>query len=99
MIMPSIRTVIADDEHLARKKLRLLLGSEPGVQVVAECEDGQQTVGAVQDHRPDLLLIDIRMPDLDGFQVLRNKCRLWFLRLPTINLRFEPSKRPPWIIC
>jgi two-component system, LytTR family, response regulator len=70
MIMPAIRTIIADDEHLARKKLRLLLGSEPGVQVVAECEDGQQTIGAVQDHKPDLLLIDIRMPDLDGFQVL-----------------------------
>jgi two-component system LytT family response regulator len=70
MIMPAIRTVIADDEHLARKKLRLLLGSEPGVQVVAECQDGQQAIGAVQDHRPDLLLIDIRMPDLDGFQVL-----------------------------
>jgi two-component system, LytTR family, response regulator len=70
MMMPAIRTVIADDEHLARKKLRLLLGSEPGVQVVAECQDGQETIGAVQDHKPDLLLIDIRMPDLDGFQVL-----------------------------
>jgi two-component system LytT family response regulator len=70
MIVPAIRTVIADDEHLARKKLRLLLDSEPGVQVVAECQDGQQTLAAVQAHKPDLLLIDIRMPDLDGFQVL-----------------------------
>jgi|SRR5271166_3175475 len=70
MIVPAIRTVIADDEHLARKKLRLLLGSEPGVQVVAECEDGRQTIEAVQAHKPDLLLIDVRMPDLDGFQVL-----------------------------
>jgi two-component system LytT family response regulator len=70
MIIPSIRTIIADDEPLARKKLRLLLGSEPGVQVVAECQDGQQTIGAVQKHKPDLLLIDIRMPDVDGFEVL-----------------------------
>ena len=70
MIMPAIRTVIADDEPLARKKLRLLLGSEPGVQVVAECQDGQQTIGAVRAHRPDLLLIDVRMPDVDGFEVL-----------------------------
>jgi Response regulator of the LytR/AlgR family len=70
MIMPSIRTVIADDEPLARKKLRLLLGSEPGVQVVAECQDGQQTISAVRDHKPDLLLIDVRMPDVDGFEVL-----------------------------
>jgi two-component system, LytTR family, response regulator len=70
MIMPAIRTVIADDEHLARKKLRLLLGSEPGVQVVAECQDGHQAIGAVRAHKPDLLLIDIRMPDVDGFEVL-----------------------------
>jgi two-component system, LytTR family, response regulator len=71
MIMPAIRTVIADDEPLARKKLRLLLGSEPGVQVVAECQDGQETIGAVHAHKPDLLLIDVRMPDADGFEVLR----------------------------
>src|ERR1700690_3708606 len=70
MIMPAIRTVIADDEPLARKKLRLLLGSEPGVQVVAECQDGQQTIQAVRAHKPDLLLIDVRMPDVDGFEVL-----------------------------
>jgi two-component system, LytTR family, response regulator len=70
MITPAIRTIVADDEHLARKKLRLLLEAEPAVQVVAECQDGQQTIRAVRDHKPDLLLIDIRMPDLDGFQVL-----------------------------
>jgi two-component system, LytTR family, response regulator len=71
MITPAIRTIIADDEHLARKKLRLLLGAEPAVQVVAECQDGQETIDAVRAQKPDLLLIDIRMPDLDGFQVLK----------------------------
>jgi two-component system LytT family response regulator len=71
MIVLAVRTIIADDEHLARKKLRLLLGSEPGVQVIAECQDGQQTIEAIKAHKPDLLLIDVRMPDLDGFQVLR----------------------------
>jgi two-component system LytT family response regulator len=70
MIMPAIRTVIADDEPLARTKLRLLLGSELGVQVVAECQNGQETIGAVRAHKPDLLLIDVRMPDVDGFEVL-----------------------------
>jgi len=72
MILPALRTIIADDEHLARRKLRLLLESELGVRVVAECQDGQQTVDAVHAHKPDLLFIDIRMPDLDGFQVLEN---------------------------
>jgi two-component system, LytTR family, response regulator len=70
MIIPAIRTIIADDEHLSRQKLRLLLREESGVDVVAECQNGEQTVEAVHDHKPDLLLIDIRMPDLDGFQVL-----------------------------
>ncbi|HWY21177.1 MAG TPA: LytTR family DNA-binding domain-containing protein [Candidatus Acidoferrum sp.] len=65
-----VRTVIADDEHLARRKLRILLDSEPEVQVVAECHDGGQTLAAIRACRPDLLLLDIQMPDLDGFQVL-----------------------------
>jgi two-component system, LytTR family, response regulator len=67
---PPVRIIIADDERLARKKLRILLDSEPEVQVVAECEDGRQTVSAIHAHLPDLLLLDIQMPDLDGFQVL-----------------------------
>src|SRR4030088_841198 len=65
-----LRTVIADDESLARKKLRLLLDSEAEVNIVAECSDGRQTISAVKTCRPDLLLLDIQMPDLDGFQVL-----------------------------
>jgi two-component system LytT family response regulator len=65
-----VRTVIADDEPLARRKLRILLDSEAEVQVVAECQNGGQTVSAIRTCRPDLLLLDIQMPDLDGFQVL-----------------------------
>jgi two-component system LytT family response regulator len=67
---PPVRVIIADDERLARKKLRLLLESEPDVEIVAECENGRQTVSAIHACIPDLLLLDIQMPDLDGFQVL-----------------------------
>lgn len=65
-----VRTVIADDERLARQKLMILLESEPAVNVVAECQDGRQTVAAIRSFRPEMLLLDIQMPDLDGFQVL-----------------------------
>lgn len=67
----AVRVVIADDERLARQKVRILLDSEPNVAVVAECQDGRQTISAINCLRPDLLLLDIQMPDLDGFQVLK----------------------------
>src|ERR1700722_3522198 len=66
-----MRTIIADDERLARQKLLILLQSEPLVNVIAECQDGRQTVSAIRSLRPDMLLLDIQMPDLDGFQVLQ----------------------------
>jgi two-component system LytT family response regulator len=66
----TIRVVIADDERLARKKLRILLCAEPGIQVIAECREGAQTATVIRNLGPDLLFLDIRMPDLDGFQVL-----------------------------
>jgi CheY-like chemotaxis protein len=65
-----LRTVVADDERLARQKLLILLESEPAVNVIAECQDGSQTVSAIRTLRPDMLLLDIQMPEMDGFQVL-----------------------------
>lgn len=70
MVVPTMRTVIADDECLSRKKLRILLSSENGVDVAAECQDGKQAVDAVRIYKPDLLFLDIEMPDLNGFEVL-----------------------------
>jgi two-component system LytT family response regulator len=69
-VIPIIRTIIADGDRLTRRKLRSLLSTEAGVDVVAECRDGRHTVSAVKTHNPDLLLLNIRMPDIDGFQVL-----------------------------
>lgn len=69
--MSTIRTIIADDEKLARTKLRILLNSETEINIVAECCDYQQTVQAVHTCKPDLLLLDVQMPGPDGFHVLR----------------------------
>ena len=65
-----MRVIIADDEPLARSKIRLMLNNEAGVQVLAECQNGSDTVQALRAYKPDLLFLDIRMPDLDGFEVL-----------------------------
>ena len=72
MIAPVIRTIIADDETLARKKLRLLLQAEIGVEIVDECKDGKHAIDAVLAHRPDLILLDVQMPNGDGFEVLNS---------------------------
>jgi two-component system LytT family response regulator len=67
----SLRVVLADDELLARQRLRRLLRREQDVRIVAECADGPATVTAVLRESPDLLLLDVQMPELDGFGVLR----------------------------
>jgi len=64
-----IRAVIADDEVLARQKLRALLRSEPDVEIVGECATAAETIELVHEASPDLLFLDIRMPDMDGFDI------------------------------
>ena len=68
---PPLRVVIADDEPLARHRLRRLLRGQPGVRIAAECADGGETIAAVLRESPDLLFLDVQMPELDGFGVLR----------------------------
>ncbi|HEU5162478.1 MAG TPA: response regulator [Thermoanaerobaculia bacterium] len=68
--MKPIRAIIVDDEPLARDLLREYLEGEPDVDVVAECANGFEAVKAVAEHDPDVLLLDIQMPKLDGFEVL-----------------------------
>jgi two-component system LytT family response regulator len=65
-----IRAVITDDEVLARQKLRQLLRDEPDIEIVGECATALETVELVTATNPDLLFLDIRMPDMDGFDVL-----------------------------
>jgi two-component system LytT family response regulator len=71
MPMPEIRAVIADDEPLARRGIRQLLAPHGDVVVVAEARDGHEAVRALRGLRPDLLFLDVQMPGLDGFSVLR----------------------------
>ena len=68
--LKKISTIIADDEPLARERIRTLLADEPDVEIVAECADGAQAFQETQQRRPDLLFLDVQMPRLDGFEVL-----------------------------
>ena len=67
----NIRTLIVDDEPLARERLRTLLEREEDVEVVGECGDGEEAVGAIQRLAPDLVFLDVQMPAVDGFEVVR----------------------------
>ncbi len=68
--MNTIRAITVDDEPLARERLRGLLAEEAGIELVAEAADGDEAVAAIRTHKPDLVLLDIQMPGLDGFGVL-----------------------------
>jgi len=67
----SIRVLLVDDHALVRRGFRMILDNEPDIDVVAEAEDGQVAIAAVRRHRPDVALIDIQMPVLDGLEATR----------------------------
>jgi DNA-binding NarL/FixJ family response regulator len=78
-----IRVLLVDDDALVRSGLRMMLAGADSVEVVGEAEDGREVLGAVDRHRPDVVLMDIRMPRLDGIEATR-------------LLRAQPS--PPEVI-
>ena len=67
-----IRVVVADDQELVRAGFRMLIDSEPDLAVVAEAPDGVAAVEAVRQHRPDVVLMDVRMPRMDGIEATRH---------------------------
>ena len=67
----TIRVLIADDQEMIRSGLRLILAAEPDIDVVAEASDGKEAVAAARRLRPDVTLMDIRMPRLDGIEATR----------------------------
>jgi two-component system LytT family response regulator len=70
MIAQSLRVLVVDDEALARQRLLSLLVHVPDVEVVGECQNGLEAVASIREARPDLVFLDVQMPELDGFDVI-----------------------------
>jgi DNA-binding NarL/FixJ family response regulator len=66
-----VRVILVDDDALVITGLRMMLAGDPRIEVVAELNDGDQLTAAVHDHRPDVVLMDIRMPRVDGIEAVR----------------------------
>jgi two-component system, LytTR family, response regulator len=67
----AVRTLIVDDERMARKRLRTLLTADADVDVVGECSNGRDAVTAIHEREPDLVFLDVQMPELDGLAVVQ----------------------------
>jgi len=72
----SINVIIADDHELVRYALRTLLEAETDIEVVGEAENGEGAVEAVQEHEPDVVLLDLRMPGMGGVEACRQICEM-----------------------
>jgi two-component system LytT family response regulator len=70
--MIKIRTLIVDDEPIARTRMASLLGEEADVEVVGQCSSGREALSAIQALSPDLLFLDIQMPEMDGLDLARS---------------------------
>jgi two-component system LytT family response regulator len=77
----TIRTMIVDDEVLARQNVEALLRDDPEITIVAQCGNGTQATEAIKKHQPDLLFLDVQMPGMTGFEVL---AKLPVERLPQV---------------
>jgi DNA-binding NarL/FixJ family response regulator len=71
---PLIRVVLADDQELVRSGFAMILSAQPDIEVVAEAGSGAAAVEAVRDHAPDVVLLDVRMPQMDGIEAARVVC-------------------------
>lgn len=79
--MEKIRTLIVDDEPLAREGLRLLVKGDSQIEIIGECTNGREAIRVLQKELPDLLFLDVQMPEINGFETL---AQAQVERLPTI---------------
>jgi len=70
MIAQTLRVLVVDDEALARQRLLSLLARVPDIEVLGECQNGLEAVASIRESRPDLVFLDVQMPELDGFDVI-----------------------------
>jgi len=66
-----IRSIVIDDEPLARRRIRRLLARDPDVEVLCDCSNGYEAIEAISEQSPDLIFLDVQMPEIDGFEVLQ----------------------------
>lgn len=66
----TIRALIVDDEPLARRRIRRMLAHDPEVAIVGDCSNGKEAIAAIKSESPDLIFLDVQMPEVDGFDVL-----------------------------
>lgn len=90
--MKSIRVILADDHHLVRAGIRSLLESIEGVEVLADCGDGREALDLIDEHRPDVAVLDIGMPGLNGLEVARRVSQLsQTTRIIILSMYADPS--------
>ena len=101
--MTKIRTLIVDDEPMARERVLTLLKQQPDIEVVGECADGAQALSAIERLEPELVFLDVQIPVMDGFGVLRalapTACPWWSSRPRTTSTRCAPSRCTRWTTC
>lgn len=98
-----IKVLIVDDEPLARENLRVFLQEQSDIEIVGECSNAVEGIGAVHKLRPDVLFLDIQMPRISGLEMVgmldRNIVRILFFSPRLTNTLLKPLKNMLLIIC